>query len=563
MSPLPPSRQGKKKDFQKPGVVFHPQAAEGMQAGFDMLVNVVRPTLGPLPHIVAIEKVAGKDKLPERLDSAGTIARRIIGVADRDQDVGLMLLRHVLWKLYEEEGDGTASAAVMFQKVYNLGYRYLAAGGNAMGLREHFDAGMRLVLDTLDRQVTKLRGKKQLAGLARTICYDEPLAKVLGEIFDVIGPYGRLEVRQGNGRETLREYVEGMYWDGGLRSREMGNTDYGLRANIENAHILISDLDIDDPQQLIPMLNMAVKNNIKQMVMISNSLSERAMSILLAKPNQERVRVVAVKVPGSTIDLQREAMEDLAVLTGGHAFLKVTGDTLERVRLEDLGRARRAWADKEFFGFIGGRGDPRKIRQHIAVLRQTLRNVSSPLTPGTYGSEGPDRKRLTERLGKLTGGSATLLVGGVSAVDIEERVELAKRTAEAMRGALREGVVPGGGVALLKCREALRQCLQDAADTDARAAYSIMLQALETPFRTIVDNAGVLPGKALSEAEALGPDYGYDVLARSVVSMPEAGIYDAATVVKGAVRSAFAGAALALSTEAIIHRKNPPEGLHT
>lgn len=563
MSPLSPSRPGKKKDFQKPGVVFHPQAAEAMQAGFDQLVNAIRPTLGPLPHVVAVEQIAGRNKAPERLDSAGTIARRIVGIRERDEDVGLMLLRHILWKLYEEEGDGTATAAVMFHTAYNLGYRYVVAGGNAMSLRQHFDRGMRAVLAELDQQVMRLRGKQQLAGLARTICYDDELAKMLGEIFDVIGPYGRLEVRKGNSRETVREYVEGMYWDGGLRSREMGNAEYGMRANIDNAHILISDLEIEEPQQLIPLLNLAVRNNIKEVLLISSTLSERAMAILLAKPNQERVRVAAVKTPGFSIDQQRDALEDLAVLTGGRAFIKVAGDTLENVRLEDLGRARRAWADREYFGIIGGRGNPRAIRQHIGVLRQALRSATTPLTPGTYGADGPDRKRMNERLGKLTGGSATLIVGGGSPIDIEERVELAKRTADAMRGALREGVVAGGGVALLKCRDALRACLHGTEDTDARAAYSIMLQALEEPFRTIVDNAGLLPGKALAEAEALGADCGYDVLARSVVSMPEAGIFDSVTVVKGAVRSAIAGAALALSTEAIIHRKNPPEGLHT
>jgi chaperonin GroEL len=535
-----------------------------MQAGFNKLVNVIRPTLGPLPHVVAIEKIAGRDKLPERLDSAGTIARRIVEIADRDQDVGLMFLRHVLWKLQEEEGDGTATAAVMFQKIYNLGRRYIVAGGNAMALRGHFEQGMKLLLNAIDRQVFQLQGKKQLGGLARSICYDDALAKMLGEIFDIIGPYGRLEVRQGSGHDLQREYVEGMYWDSGLRSREMGNADFGMRANLENPAILISDLEIEEPEQLIPLLNLAVRNNIKQILLLSATLSEKAMSILLTKQNQERVFVAAVKVPGMSIDVQRDAMEDLAVLTGGRPLMKVTGDTLNKVRLEDLGRARRAWADKEFFGIIGGRGNPREIRQHIGRLRQTYRAITNPLSPGMNTNDGTaDRKRLMERLGKLTGGSATLLVGGISPSDIEDRVELAKRTAETMRGALREGVVLGGGVALLNCREVLRPCLNDAEDSDARAAYRILIEALETPFRVIAENAGVNPGKVLAEMEALGPDYGYDALARKTVSMRDAGIFDAAAALKGAIRSSVAGAALALTTEAIVHRRNPPEGIHT
>jgi len=523
-----------------------------MQVGMDKLVNLIRPTLGPLPHIVAHEKIAGRNQLPELLDSGGTIARRIIQIPNRDEDVGLMYLRHVLWQLQESEGDGTAAAAVMFQTIYNLGRRYIVAGGNPMGLRQHFDAGLQKVLSRLDEQTTQLQGKQRLAGLARTICYDDELAKMLGEIFDVIGPYGRLEVRKGTGKELVREYVEGMYWDEGLRSREMANTDHGLRANLENPAILISDLEIEEPEQLVPLLQLALQNNIKQLLLVTTTLSGKAMGLLLSKANQAKIHVVAVKTPGVTIDAQRGALEDLAILTGGRALLKVSGDKLENVHVDDLGRARRVWADKIAFGIIGGRGEPRTLRQHIATLRGSFRDAKDP----------DDRKRLLERLGKLIGGSATLYVGALSPNAIEERVELARRTADAMRGAMREGVVPGGGVALLACRAALLP-FSRTTDPDQRAAYNIMLQALETPFRALVENAGEQPGKILGAVERRQPGYGYDVLAEQVVDMNQAGIFDAAPVIKGAVHSAFASAALALTTEAIIHRKNPPEGLHT
>lgn len=562
MSPLPPSKMQKKKDYQKPGVVFQPAAAEGMQAGFDKLVDLVRPTLGPLPHNVAIEKIASRDHLPEILDSAGTIARRVVEITPRNEDVGLMYLRHVLWKLYESEGDGTATTAVMFQTIYNLGLRYVAAGGNAMILRRHLESGMMLLLDAIDRQTVRLSGKKQLAGLARTICYDDELSKMLGEIFDIIGEYGRLEVRHSHTRDVTREYVEGMYWESGMRSREMGTSEFGMRADLENAAVLISDLDIESPEQLIPLLNLAVKNELKQVLLVSNTLSEKAMSILLAKPNQARVHVVAVKTPGMSIEVQRDALEDLALLTGGRALLKITGDLLENVRLDDLGRARKIWADKEFFGIIGGRGNPRALREHIATLRQTYRSVTAPLTPGQHDSSAPDRSRLLTRLGKLMGGSATLMVGDFTTTATDARVELAKRTAEAMRGAMREGVVPGGGVAFLDCREVLRPCL-NTEDSDQRAAYNILLRALETPFRVLLENAGVWPGRALAEIEHQGPGYGYDILQQKVVNMYETGLFDAAPVVKGALRSAIAGAGLALTTEAIVHRKNPPDSMHT
>jgi chaperonin GroEL len=223
-----------KKDFQTPQVVFQPRAADGMQAGFDQLVELIRPTLGPLPHVVACEKVAGRNKIPELLDSGGTIARRVIQIADRQEDVGLMFLRHALWQQQEREGDGTATAAVLFQEVYRGGWRYITAGGNAMLLRQHFEQGLRVILTEIDRQVTPVSGKQNLAGLACSICYDDELASRLGEVFDIIGAFGRLEVRKGSGRELIREYVEGMYWEGGLRSRAMANAEYGMRANLEN-----------------------------------------------------------------------------------------------------------------------------------------------------------------------------------------------------------------------------------------------------------------------------------------------------------------------------------------
>lgn len=555
-------KPAKKTDFQKPNVVFQPQVASGLQSGFNQLINLIRPTLGPLPHVVAVEKVAQRASIPELLDSGATIARRVIQIPDRDADVGLMYLRHVLWKLQESEGDGTATAAVIFQTVFNEGLRYVAAGGNAMSLRQHFEKGMLHILDAVDQQTAPINGKQRLAGLARAICYDDELSKMLGEIFDVIGAYGRLEVRKNSGRELVREYVEGMYWSSGLRSREMGNTEYGLRLNLENAHILISDLEIETPDQLIPLLQMAVKNNVKQLLLVSATLSEKAMAILLNKDNREKIFVAAVKTPGSSTDDQRAAMQDLAILTGGRALTKATSDTLDRVRVEDLGRARRIWADKEFFGIVGGRGDPRILRQHIAALRQAFRGII-PSISGEATDASNERRRLLERLGKLMGGSATLFVGDMSASGVEARVELAKNTAEAMRGAMRDGVVPGGGVALLNCRAVIRQCRDQAQDDDERAAYTILLKALETPFTAIVENSGVWAGKILAEVDQADPGCGYDVMSRKVVPMSEAGIFDTAPVVKAAVRSGIAGAALALTTEAIVHRKNPPEVLHT
>jgi chaperonin GroEL len=282
--------------------------------------------------------------------------------------------------------------------------------------------------------------------------------------------------------------------------------------------------------------------------------------MLVTKANREKIQVAIVKAPGMSTTARMDALEDLAFLTGGRPVLKAAGDRLDKVRLEHLGRARRTWADLRDFGINGGRGNPRVLRQHIATLRQTYRSATSV----------EDRRRLLERLGKLMGGAATLYVGGISTGAVDARVELATRTAEAMRGAIREGVVPGGGSALLACRAALlanaepRGCPDDA---ERRAAYTILARAMEEPARALLANAGCETGAVLghifTEIEQGGPGYGYDVAGGQVAQMSAAGIVDSASVVKSAVHSAISSAALLLTTDVIIHLKNPPEQINT
>jgi chaperonin GroEL len=540
------------KDFQRPTVVFQPRTRQGLQRGINLLAEAIRPTLGPLPRVVAVERIAGRDRIPELLDSGGTIARRTIQVEGRNSDVGAMFLRHVLWELQEKVGDGTASAAVMFQSIFNQGLQHIVnSGGNAMRMRVYFDRCVPLLLAELDRMTVHLHGKEQFAHLAETIAYDPPLAKMMGEIFDIIGEYGRLEIRQGRTRDLEREYVEGIHWDGGWFSRDMMNNPDLQRAELEDASILISDLEINEPIELLPVLNLAVGNNIKNLVIMSVTMTDRAMSIL--NVNKDKITVVGVKSPEMTLQRRTAALQDLAILTGGQALYAAAGDTLSKVKLEQLGRARRMWANREFFGVIGGRGDPRLLRRHIADLRRTYQAAS----------EKEDRSGLLSRIGKLMGGSATLWVGDMSPTAIEQRKELATRTAEAMRGAMREGVLPGGGAALLDCRKVIQPLLAEAGDPDEIAAYRILIKALEAPARAIWQNAGFNDVEVMVDLRGAMPGTGFDVVRRRQTNMAEAGIWDSASVVKAVVHSAIAGAALALTTDVLVHRKRPPESMDT
>ena len=530
-------------------VIFQPKTYRGFQQGINKLANAIRPTLGPRPRIVAIDRILD-ERMPELLDNGGIIAKRIIQLPGMAEDIGAMYLRDVLWRLHDQTGDGTATAAMLFQVVYNEGVRYLTSGGNARRLHDYLQKGMEAIVDRLTSMTVAAKGKSQLAQVAESICYEPALAKMMGEIFDIIGEYGRLEIRGGRSRELEREYVEGMYWERGLVSRAMMVDQTRLRTDFENAAILISDLDIEEPQQLFPALELALRAKIKSLVIVANKLSDNAIGFLLANKKPEQFQVIAVNTPGYGPTEQVAALEDLATLTGGKSFIKVAGDTFDRIKLEDFGQARRVWADQHNFGIIGGKGNPRALRRHIATLRAAY-NGSEDIVL---------REKLLKRIGKLLGGSATLWVGGATELEINQRLETAKRTAAAMRGAIMEGILPGGGISLLACRPMLRQKLDQSTEPDERAAYRILMEAAAAPFRTIVTNAGFDASEVLAEIKlAGGSGYGFDVVSEQVVDMMQAGIWDAAIVQKSAVYAAIAGAALALTVDVLIHRPEQPD----
>ena len=539
------------KKWQTPKVVFQPEVYLGMQRGINQIVDAIRPTLGPCPRLVAVESTIRRDKTPELLDSGGLIARRVIQIEGRDEDVGAMYIRHMLWQLHEKLGDGTATAAVIFQSIFNRGVRYIAAGGNAMRLRIHLERAAQVVLDELDRMTVHIRGRENLARLAETLCYDPDLSRILGEIFDTLGEYGRLEIRPGRGRELEHEYVDGMYWDGGWLSRLMVTDQQRFRAQLEDASILISDLEIDAPEELIALLELCVSAEVRSLLLIANKITDRALSVLLSEPNRSKVLVLAVKTPGRTSDEQLAALEDLSALTGGSPILKVCGANLNSVSRKHLGWARRVWADQDYFGVTGGKGDPGRLRQHIVCLRELF----------AAAQDESRRNQLQERIGKLMGGCAVLWVGDTTPLAVIARQAMAERTARAMRGAMREGVVAGGGVACLACSQSLQSGLSQTSDFDQRLAYQILIEALKEPMRTLLYNAGYDSSEVLAQILQAGAGYGFDLSRGRVVDMLQAGICDSVAVTKAAVCGAIHAAALALTTDVLVHRRNPQEVL--
>jgi chaperonin GroEL len=523
---------------QTPRLVFG--AHTGMQKGINVIADAVRPTLGPLPRLVAIDPVSRGNKPPHLLDDGGLIARRIVELPDADADMGAMFLRQLLWKQHEEAGDGTATTAVIFQSVYNQGVKYLAAGGNPMRLRHYLEAGMRVLLDQLEKMTVPLDGQEQITRLALSICHDEPLAEALGEIFDVIGEHGLLEIRSGHSREMEWEFIEGAYYKGGL------HTNAAIRQSsleLADAVVFISDLDFDEPEQLVRLIALAYAAEKKTLVVVARKLSEKVAG-LLASVNKDpaQFQATAVKVSGDSHE-QAALLDDLGVLTGGRVFLRAVGDTVDATKVEYLGGARRVWADHEYFGIVHGKGLPLTRRKHISRLRNAF-----------DGTEDLDmRKTLRERIGKLLGGAGILRVGGSTDLEIKTRKDSAERTANALRGAIAHGILPGGAV--LTCRPALRKRAERAENLDERMAYCILSRALEEPLRAILANAGYEVEPVI--ARLTKPGAGFDVRCGKFVDVTCAGIMDSAGVVLSAVRGAIASAALALTVEVLVHHRQP------
>ncbi len=533
-----------RKTYQ-PGLVFQPAAQRNIGRGIDKLAAAIRPTLGPTARTVAISRLDNDKKTPEILDNGGLIARRVIELRQRDEDIGAMLARAMLCRQQDVLGDGSATAAVLLQALYKGGLRYLAAGGNAMRLRHYLERALALALADLDAQTVAVHGKDKLAQVAEAICQDAPLAKLLGEIFDIIGAYGQLDIRKDKGRGLRREYIEGMFWNSGLFSRDMIENQKDLQTVYEEPAIVIADFQINDPRHIMPMLEIAVAQKIERLLLIAGDLSSNAIAGLrLANGKLKNFRVMAVRGPGLNPADRQTAIEDLAVLTGAAPLLKVAGQDLRQITRANFGAARRAWASPHNFGIIGGKGDPRQLRRHVRNLQVQYQKTK----------DSQRRDSLQGRIGKLMGGSATLWIGGLSQTEIDSRKALAEATANTLRAAVKEGVLPGAGLAFLHCRGQLRSKMTGG-EADERAAYRILYEALAEPARAIYENAGYEPGAIFAQLSQAAEQHSFDVIRGQLVERHS--LLDSAAVLKLALRNAVLTAGLALTIDVLVQHKQP------
>ena len=527
-------------------LLFQPHTRDALKAGIDMMAAAVTPTLGPLTGPVALEDSTRKGS-PELLDDAGSIARRILQLNDRDADVGAMLLRETLWRQREECGDGSATAAVLYQTVVAEGHRFISAGGNPMLLRGHLERGRKLMLDALGQQVRRINSVDEIERLALSICGDGEIARVLADIFDVLGAHQPIEVRDG-GRELEHEFFLGASWESKVPTSIMFEGMVGSRIQLENSAWLISEFELDDLSALVKLVTDVYKAGYASLVIVAKLFSEQIIAAQGANSQMADFQLVLVTVTGM-VDEQAAALEDLALITDGTVLRTITGHNAGAVATEMLGASELAWIDRNRFGIIAGAGDEEYIQGEIAALEKRFRNSDD------------ERQRQVQRMriGRLRGGSAVIYCGGSSQSEMRYQSALIERTIAATRSALLEGTLPGGGTALLRCIAPLQRAHDKSADLHERAACQILIKAAEAPCRRLLENAGQEAAGIVIDAILSGENgIGYDVLGGSIADMHKSGVIDSAAALMAAVRNGIAGAALALTVDTIVHRVNPP-----
>jgi chaperonin GroEL len=521
----------------------------------DRMTSLLRPTLGPLPRTVAIDRLVGSEP-PEILDSAATIARRTIQLADPFEDMGGMLIRHLVWRVFEREGDGGATAAVLTQSLVHAGVRYIAAGGNPVELRRGMERGLAVAAAALRRQARTIDGPSEIAAVVAGSVRSAELADMIGEVVDAAGPDGAIMVEDAQGIETVLEYIDGVRWNEGYVSAFLLRQDEGSTTRVLNPRILVTDHSLDRAEDLLPTLEACAAAGERNLLIVAPEIRDSAVGLLVV--NRERGMLdgaVAVKAPSFGPQRTR-ILEDIAVITGGRCVCQDRQERLADVKIDDLGKARQAWATKVAFGILGGQGSKVGIRQRIAEARAEL---------GTIQDDPYTSEKIKERIGKLAGTAAIIRVGAASKsaqADLRLRIDAAVRSA---RAALREGVVPGGGAAFLACIPDL-EALQVTAEGDEKVGIRALVHALAEPMRAILANAGLevapIVHEARQRASGEGQDVVFDVLRRAWVPGWTGGVVDPLTVMLAALETSVGTAALTLTSEVLVRRKEPPMSMN-
>ncbi len=517
-------------------LLFHDQARERMWRGVDALADAVGVTLGPRGRTVIIEREFGG---PQVVNS-GVLVAKAIELEDRFENLGAQLLREVASRTSEMAGDGTTTATVLAHAMIQEGLRYLAGGMNPMDLKRGIEEGIGAVVAELGRVARPCADSQEIAHVASISANnDHSIGELLARAIDKVGREGAISIEDGSGLASELEVVEGLQFDRGYLSPYFINNAERQSVLLEDAAVLLLDRKLSSLQDLLPLLEEAVKAG-RPLLIIAEDIDSDALATLVVNAMRGTLKTCAVKAPGFG-DRRRAMLNDIAVLTGGTVISDETGLTLAKATLAELGRVKRAEIDKDGTTLIGGAGAAQAIQARIASIRKERSAASS-----NY-----DREKLDERIAKLSGGVALIKVGAATETELKERKIRVEDALHATRAAVEEGVVPGGGVALLRARRSLEGLKGATLDHDC--GLRIVARALEAPLRRIVTNAGGEPSVVLNRVAAASElSFGYNAATGEFGDLLQMGVIDPAKVARLALQNAGSIASLILTTACMI-----------
>ena len=523
---------------------FNEAARKSLKEGVDTLANAVKTTMGPKGRNVALDKKFGA---PTVTHDGVTVAKEI-ELEDPFANMGAQLLKEAATKTNDAAGDGTTTATVLAQAIVHEGLRNIAAGANAMLLKQGIDKATDAVVEHVLALATPVEDRTEIAQVASISAADDEIGELIAEVMEKVGKDGVITIEESKGFEFETEYTEGMQIDRGYNSAYFVTNTESMTAEFEDPYILITDKKISAIADILPAIE-AVARTGKALVILAEDVDGEALATLVVNKLQGRFQSLAVKAPGFG-DRRKEMLRDIAALTGATVISEEVGRKLDSVTIEDLGSARRVVATKDETTFVDGAGDASAVEGRVAQIRQAIETTSSDF----------DREKLQERLAKLAGGVAVIKVGAATETELKEKKHRVEDALSATRAAVEEGIVPGGGVTLIHAISALDGI---EVEGDVKTGVNILRRALEEPLRAIASNAGrdgsvVIERVRQLQAEKGDQKIGYNVLSDQYVNMIEAGITDPVKVTRSAVANAASIAGMILTTEALISDKPEP-----
>jgi len=524
-------------------IQFGEQARRSLEKGVNALADTVKITLGPKGRNVVLDKKYGA---PLITNDGVTIAKEI-ELEDPFENMGAQLVKEVSTKTNDVAGDGTTTATLLAQAIIREGLRNLAAGANPMVLKKGIEAATEAAVEGLRNLSQPITGKQAIAQVAANSAADETIGKLISDAMEIVGADGVITVEESKTMTTGMTTVEGMQFDRGYASAYMVTDTEKMEAVLDDPLILITDKKISVIQEVLPILEQVVQTG-KKLLIIAEDVEGEALSTLVVNKLRGTFTCVAVKAPGFG-DRRKEMLQDIAILTGGTVISSETGMELKEADLSLLGRARQIKVNKENTTIVGGAGEKAEIEARVNVIKSQIAETTSDY----------DREKLQERLAKLAGGVAVIQVGAATEIEMKERKLRIEDALAATRAATEEGIVPGGGIALLSVLPQVQAELANYAG-DAKTGVQIVLRALEEPIRQIAMNAGI-DGSVIVEniKNAKKPGYGYDALKGEYVDMIERGIIDPTKVTRSALQNAASVAAMVLTTESLVADIPQPE----